>query len=111
MACLLRHSCWVNLQMQLFLDVETLSVLRVTPFSGGNPVDVIVLPRWGPPVASPPRAYDTAATQLYPASGRLIPYNSNSPTGSTFTAFSTFVSPRGLIKICPGFASSHSREA
>ena len=52
MACLLRHSCWVKLQMQLFLDVETLSVLRVTPFSGGNPVNVMVLPRWGPPVAA-----------------------------------------------------------
>jgi hypothetical protein len=46
-----------------------------------------------------------------PLRGRLIPFNSNSPTGSTFTAFSTFVSTRGLIKICPGLASSHSREA
>jgi hypothetical protein len=45
------------------------------------------------------------------ANGRLIPFNSNSPTGSTVTAFSTFVSTRGLIRICPGFASSHSREA
>ena len=52
-----------------------------------------------------------AATTLYAASGRLIPFNSNWPTGSTLTAFSTFVSTRGLIKICPGFASSHSREA
>jgi hypothetical protein len=42
---------------------------------------------------------------------RLIPFSTNSPTGSTFTAFPTFVSTRGLIKICPGFASSHSREA
>ena len=41
----------MKLQMQLFLDVETLSVPRVTPFSGGNPVNVMVLPRWGPPVA------------------------------------------------------------
>src|SRR6202043_1578137 len=29
---------------------------------------------------------------LYAAKGRLIPFNSNSPTGSTVTAFSTFVS-------------------
>ena len=28
----------------------------------------------------------------YTPPGRLIPFNSNSPTGSTFTAFSTFVS-------------------
>ena len=49
-----------------------------------------------------------AATTLYAASRRLTPFNSNSPTSST-TAFSTFVSTRGLIKTCPGFASSHSR--
>jgi hypothetical protein len=48
---------------------------------------------------------------LYAASGRLIPFNSNSPTGLTFTALSTFVSTRGLIRICPGFASSQRREA
>ena len=56
-------------------------------------------------------ASKAAATILYAARGRLIPFNSNSPTGSTFTAFSTFVSTRGLIRICPGLASSHSREA
>ena len=50
-----------------------------------------------------------AATTLYAASRRLTPFNSNSPTSSTSTAFSTFVSTRGLIKTCPGFASSHSR--
>jgi hypothetical protein len=33
------------------------------------------------------------------------------PTGSTFTAFSTFVSTLGLMRICPGLASSQSREA
>ena len=33
--------------------------------------------------------YDTAANTLYAARGRLIPFNSNSPTGSTFTACST----------------------
>ena len=43
--------------------------------------------------------------------GRLIPFNSNSPTGSTVTAFSTFVSTRALIRICPGLASSQRREA
>ena len=43
--------------------------------------------------------------------GRRMPLRANSPTGSTVTAFSTFVSTRGLIKICPGFASSQSREA
>ena len=62
-------------------------------------------------VGQPQVSTDVAATTLYAARGRLIPFNSNSPTGSTFTAFSTFVSTRGLIKICPGFASSHSREA
>jgi len=40
-----------------------------------------------------------------------MPLSVNSPTGSTVTAFSTFVSTRGLIKIWPGFASSQSREA
>ena len=59
----------------------------------------------------PPSAYETAAMTLYAARGRLIPFNSNSPTGSTFTAFSTFISTRGLIRICPGLASSQSREA
>jgi hypothetical protein len=44
---------------------------------------------------------------LYAARGLLIPFNSNSPTGSTFTAFSTFVSTLALMRICPGFASSH----
>ena len=38
---------------------------------------------------------DEAATTLYAARGRLIPFNSNSPTGSIFTAFSTFVKTRG----------------
>jgi hypothetical protein len=48
---------------------------------------------------------------LYAAKGRLIPFNSNSPTDSTFTAFSTFINTRGLMRIWPGFASSQSREA
>ncbi len=52
-----------------------------------------------------------AVTTLYAARGRLIPFNANSPTGSTCTVFSTFVSTRGLMRICPGFASSQSREA
>ena len=42
---------------------------------------------------------DWAATTLYAARGRRIPFNSNSPTGSTFTAFSTFINTRGLIRI------------
>jgi DNA-binding transcriptional LysR family regulator len=46
-------------------------------------------------LGSPQVCVDTAATTLYAASGRLMPFNSNSPTGSTFTAFSTFVSIRG----------------
>ena len=54
---------------------------------------------------------ETAPRTLYAASGRLIPFNSNSPTGSTFTAFSTFINTRGLIRICPGLASSQRREA
>jgi hypothetical protein len=33
---------------------------------------------------------------LYAARGRLIPFNSNSPTGSTFTAFSTFINTTRL---------------
>ena len=37
--------------MQLFLDAKTLSVLRVTPFSDCDPVDAMVLPRWGQPDA------------------------------------------------------------
>ena len=44
------------------------------------------------------------ATTLYAARGRLIPFNSNSPTGSTRTALSTFINTRGLMRICPGFA-------
>ena len=43
--------------------------------------------------------------------GRLIPFNSNSPTGSTVTAFSTAASTRGLMSICQALASSQSREA
>ena len=54
---------------------------------------------------------DCAPSTLYAARGRLIPFNSNSPTGSTFTARSTFIRTRGLMRICPGLASSHSREA
>ena len=38
---------------------------------------------------------------LYAASGRLIPFNSNSPTGLTFTALSTFVSTRGTTQDLP----------
>ena len=41
----------------------------------------------------------TVPTTLYAARGRLIPFNSNSPTGSTFTAFSTFINTRGLMRI------------
>ncbi len=40
-----------------------------------------------------------------------MPLSANSPTGSTMTAFSTAISTRGLIRICPGRASSQSREA
>jgi hypothetical protein len=35
---------------------------------------------------------------LYAARGRLIPLSTNSPTGSTFTAFSTAISTRGLMR-------------
>jgi hypothetical protein len=42
--------------------------------------------------------YETAPTTLYAARGRLIPFNSNSPTGSTFTAFSTFIKTLGLMR-------------
>jgi hypothetical protein len=53
---------------------------------------------------------DTVPRTLYAARGRLVPFNANSLTGSTFTAFSTFVSTRGLIRICLGLASSQRRE-
>ena len=56
-------------------------------------------------------SHDNAASTLYAARGRLIPFSANSPTGSTFTAFSTFVSTLGLMRICPGLASSQRREA
>ena len=56
-------------------------------------------------------SHDTAATTLYAARGRLIPFNTNSPTGSTVTALSTFINTRGLMRICPGLTSSHRREA
>ena len=62
-------------------------------------------------VFNDPAAHGFATLWHNAARGRLIPFNSNSPTGSTFTAFSTFVSTRGLMRICPGFASSHCREA
>ena len=62
-------------------------------------------------VGQPQVSTDVAATTLYAAKGRRIPLSANSPTGSTVTAFSTFVSTRGLMRICPGFASSQRREA
>ena len=43
--------------------------------------------------------------------GRRMPLSSNSPTGSTFTASSTAMNTRGLMRICPGLASSQKREA
>ena len=46
---------------------------------------------------------DWTAITLYAASGPLIPLSANSPTRSTSTAFSIFVSTRGLIRICPGW--------
>jgi hypothetical protein len=54
---------------------------------------------------------DWTPTTLYAARGRLIPFNSNSPTGSTFTAFSTFINTRGLMRICPCSLSSQGGEA
>jgi hypothetical protein len=57
------------------------------------------------------RFYDVTPTTLYAARGRPIPFNSNSPTGSTLTAFSTATSTRALTSICPGLASSQSRDA
>ena len=44
---------------------------------------------------------ETARTTLCAASYSLIPFNSNSPTGSTFTASSTATSTRGLIGFVP----------
>jgi hypothetical protein len=48
---------------------------------------------------------------LYAASGRLMPLSAKSPAGSTATASSTAISTRGLMRICPGLASSHKRDA
>src|SRR5262249_26550790 len=39
-----------------------------------------------------------------------MPFNSNSPTGSTLTAWSTFVTTRALMRICPGLASLLSED-
>jgi cytosine/adenosine deaminase-related metal-dependent hydrolase len=50
-------------------------------------------------------AQANAEITLYAARGRLIPFNSNSPTGSTCTAFSTATSTRGLMSTCPGWPS------
>ena len=65
----------------------------------------------GDEAAWPDTHAEMVASTLYAARGRLMPLSVNSPTGSTVTAFSTFVSTRGLIKICPGLASSQRREA
>src|SRR6516225_3526018 len=51
------------------------------------------------------------ASTLYAAIGRRMPFSANSPTASTITAFSIACRTRGLMRICPGFASSQSRDA
>src|SRR5262249_12437910 len=94
--------------------LRLLQIARVEAF--GEPVVDRREADRGLAAACPDRAngnsvHETAAITLYAAIGRLIPFNSNSRTGSTFTAFSTFINTRGLIRIWPGFASSHSREA
>src|SRR5262249_8852116 len=48
---------------------------------------------------------------LYATIGRRMPFSSNSPTGSTVTAFSMAWRTRGLMRIWPGLASSQRREA
>jgi hypothetical protein len=48
---------------------------------------------------------------LYVASGRRIPFSSNSPIASTDTESSMANSTRGLMRIWPGFASSQRRDA
>jgi hypothetical protein len=40
-----------------------------------------------------------------------MPLSEKSPTGSTAMSFSTVIKTRGLIRICPDFASSQSRDA
>ena len=42
---------------------------------------------------------EAADTTLYAANGLLMPLSANSPTGSTVTAFSTFINTRGLMRI------------
>ena len=54
---------------------------------------------------------DTAESTLYAVKGRLMPLSLNSPTGSTLIASSTAIKTRGLMRICPGLASSQSRDA
>jgi hypothetical protein len=51
------------------------------------------------------------ASTLYAAIGRRMPFSANSPTASTITAFSIACRTRGRMRICPGFASSQSRDA
>jgi hypothetical protein len=43
--------------------------------------------------------------------GRRIPLRANSPNGSTVTSVSISINTRGVIRICPGLASSHRRDA
>jgi ABC transporter substrate binding protein len=66
-------------------------------------------PRRGDPVAA---AVDyLAANTLCAVIGRRMPLSEKSPMVSTVTALSTASRTRGLIRIWPGWASSHSRDA
>src|SRR5215469_14418140 len=51
------------------------------------------------------------ASTLYAVIGRRMPLRLNSPTSSMVMVLSTASMTRGLIRICPGLASSQSREA
>ena len=95
------------------LRIISTSASGVNPFRSAKPVPydrssamltfatAVAWPLWWPEADAYQGFDGEAATTLYAARGRLIPFNSNSPTGSTVTAFSTFVSTRGLIRICP----------
>src|ERR1700755_119829 len=89
----------------LFLDVETLSVPRVTPFSGCNPVHGMMLPLWRPRIVLvgrvAPAPHGWPAATLYDARAGLIPSSQISPPGWPKTPSSAATRTRVLISICP----------
>jgi len=85
--------------------LEIVNCLRSAAPSAGAQCWPVLSPL-GDIAAWPDVHAETAASTLYAARGRPIPLSVNSPTGSTVTASLTAVKTRGLIRICPGLASS-----